>query len=62
MLNVVPLTSLHCIIGGYAYFRQDTEGVIIDNFKGSGFDVFKLLVVAHLVCYLPTMFVVMRYR
>lgn len=46
---------------GYLYFRQDTDGVIIDNFTAPGFDFFKVMIVMHLICYLPAAFVIMRY-
>ena len=48
-------------IAGYLYFRQNTDGVIIDNFNAPGFDVFKLMIVMHLIFYLPAAFVIMRY-
>ena len=46
---------------GYLYFRQDTDGVIINNFTAPAFDFFKVMIVMHLICYLPAAFVVMRY-
>jgi amino acid permease len=46
---------------GYLYFRQDTDGVIITNFTAPSYDFFKVMIVMHLICYLPAAFVVMRY-
>jgi len=33
-----------------------------DNFQGPGFDVFKVMVVTHLILYIPVNFVLMRFR
>ncbi len=46
---------------GYLSFQSDTEGEILDNFPQAGFDVFKVMVVIHLILYIPTNFVIMRY-
>jgi hypothetical protein len=46
---------------GYLYFREDTDGVIINNFTAPGFDFFKVMIVCHLICYIPAAFVIMRY-
>ena len=48
-------------LAGYIAFKDDTEGEILDNFGGSAFDFFKIMVVAHLILYIPVSFVVMRY-
>lgn len=48
-------------IAGYLFFRQDTEGVIVDNFTAPGFEFFKVMIVMHLIFYLPAGFVIMRY-
>jgi len=46
---------------GYLSFGDDTEGEILDNFAQHGYDVFKLMVVIHLILYIPVNFVIMRY-
>jgi sodium-coupled neutral amino acid transporter 11 len=46
---------------GYLSFHDDTEGEILDNFPQSGYDIFKVMVVIHLILYIPTNFVIMRY-
>ena len=46
---------------GYLSFGSDTEGEILDNFTQHGYDVFKLMVVIHLILYIPVNFVIMRY-
>lgn len=38
---------------GYLCFRGATEGDILDNFSGGLASFFKILVVAHLVMYIP---------
>lgn len=48
-------------IAGYLYFRDETDGVIISNFTAPGFDFFKIMIVVHLICYIPASFVIMRY-
>ena len=49
-------------ISGYLSFRQDTEGEILNNFVEPGYDFFKVMIVTHLVLYIPVNFVIMRYR
>jgi amino acid permease len=46
---------------GYLSFANDTEGEILDNFPQHGYDVFKIMVVTHLILYIPVNFVIMRY-
>jgi len=46
---------------GYLSFADDTEGEILDNFPQHGYDVFKIMVVTHLILYIPVNFVIMRY-
>ena len=36
---------------GYLSFKQDTEGIILDNFGGAKFDFFKVMVACHLILY-----------
>lgn len=35
--------------------------MILDNFPQPGYDFFKIMVVTHLICYIPVNFVIMRY-
>lgn len=46
---------------GYLSFGSSTQGMILDNFHSSGYDVFKVLVTVHLILYIPSNFVIMRY-
>ena len=46
---------------GYLVFGEDTKGEIISNFSDAVAAPFKLLLVAHLILYIPIDFVVMRY-
>lgn len=48
-------------IAGYLSFSGDTEGMILDNFPQHGYDFFKIMVVTHLILYIPVNFVIMRY-
>jgi len=48
-------------IAGYLSFRDSTQGEILDNFSGHGYDFFKVMVVCHLILYIPVAFVIMRY-
>jgi amino acid permease len=48
-------------IAGYLSFGNDTEGMILDNFPQHGYDFFKIMVVTHLILYIPVNFVIMRY-
>ena len=34
---------------------------MLDNFHAPGYDVFKVFLAMHLICYLPAAFMVMRY-
>eukprot|EP01038_Epipyxis_sp_PR26KG_P006093 gene6093-8396_t len=56
--------SLMCVtmgIAGYLSFEGDTSGMILDNFPQHGYDFFKVMVVTHLILYIPVNFVIMRY-
>lgn len=60
----VILGTLMCMcmgMVGYLSFRGSTEDEILDNFSGDSFDIFKVMVVLHLIFYIPTNFVIMRY-
>lgn len=60
----VVIGSLMCIfmgIAGYLSFKDSTDGIILDNFKGHQFDFFKIMVAVHLIFYIPVDFVIMRY-
>eukprot|EP00597_Dinobryon_sp_UTEXLB2267_P006404 CAMPEP_0170081818 /NCGR_PEP_ID=MMETSP0019_2-20121128/17587_1 /TAXON_ID=98059 /ORGANISM="Dinobryon sp., Strain UTEXLB2267" /LENGTH=453 /DNA_ID=CAMNT_0010296431 /DNA_START=97 /DNA_END=1459 /DNA_ORIENTATION=- len=46
---------------GYLSFGDDTSGMILDNFPQHAFDFFKVMVVTHLILYIPVNFVIMRY-
>lgn len=48
-------------LAGYLSFREHTEGEILTNFTAPGFAFFKMMVVIHLIAYIPIDFVVMRY-
>jgi amino acid permease len=48
-------------IAGYLSFNNDTEGMILDNFNTHPYDFFKVMVVTHLILYIPVNFVIMRY-
>jgi amino acid permease len=55
--------SMCFLIGfvGYYSFRGDTESDILLNFGGTLGAVFKLIVIIHLIVYIPGDFVIMRY-
>lgn len=62
--SAVLAGALMCItmgLAGYLSFANETEGMILDNFVSNGFDFFKVMVVTHLILYIPVMFVIMRY-
>lgn len=62
--NAVVCGAAMCMIMGlvgYLSFGADTDGDILDNFPQAGFDVFKVMVVIHLILYIPSNFVIMRY-
>ena len=40
--------SIYFVLGGYLSFRDETKGVILDNFHQKYADLFKLLMVLHL--------------
>lgn len=48
-------------IAGYLSFGSKTDGDILNNFVAPGFDFFKIMVVIHLILYIPVNFVIMRY-
>lgn len=56
--------TLMCLVmgvAGYLSFSNTTEGMILDNFPQHGYDFFKIMVVTHLILYIPVNFVIMRY-
>lgn len=62
--SAVGVGSLMCVIMGlvgYLSFGSETEGMILDNFHSHGYDFFKVMVVTHLILYIPVNFVIMRY-
>ena len=48
-------------VAGYLSFGKDTDGEILEDFPEHGYDFFKIMVVAHLILYIPVNFVIMRY-
>jgi len=48
-------------IAGYLSFGDSTEGMILDNFNTHPYDFFKVMVITHLIMYIPVNFVIMRY-
>ena len=48
-------------IAGYLSFSDDTDGEILEDFPQHGYDFFKIMVVTHLILYIPVNFVIMRY-
>jgi hypothetical protein len=61
--HAVATGGLLCIIvgmAGYGSFRDDTEGEILDNFTTHAGDPFKVMLVLHLILYVPIDCVVMR--
>jgi amino acid permease len=62
--NAVLIGALMCVvmgIAGYLSFNESTKGMILDNFNTHPYDIFKLLVVIHMIMYIPVNFVIMRY-
>ncbi len=62
--SAVFMGALMCMtmgVAGYLSFGSDTQGMILDNFPQHGYDVFKVMVVTHLILYIPVNFVIMRY-
>jgi len=60
----VMIGAFMCLVtglAGYLCFRSHTEGDILDNFTGPAFYFFRLLLIVHLLLYIPLDFVVMRY-
>lgn len=48
-------------LAGYVAFRSATEGDILDNFSGPVAGCFKVLVVVHLILYIPSEVVILRH-
>ena len=48
-------------LAGYMSFQGKVQGNILTNFTTHAFDFFKMMVVIHLVCYIPVDFIIMRY-
>lgn len=63
LISILLGTSMCIIMGlaGYLSFRENTNGIILENFQGHQFDFFKVMVVLHLILYIPVDFVIMRY-
>lgn len=62
--NAVISGACMCMVMGlvgYVSFGSDTQGEILDNFPQTGFDIFKVMVIMHLILYIPSNFVIMRY-
>eukprot|EP00640_Fibrocapsa_japonica_P001855 CAMPEP_0113944880 /NCGR_PEP_ID=MMETSP1339-20121228/37509_1 /TAXON_ID=94617 /ORGANISM="Fibrocapsa japonica" /LENGTH=442 /DNA_ID=CAMNT_0000950223 /DNA_START=17 /DNA_END=1342 /DNA_ORIENTATION=- /assembly_acc=CAM_ASM_000762 len=62
--QAVTIGASMCFITGligYISFRSETQGDILDNFDGIDFYFFKILLVVHLILYIPLDFVVMRH-
>ena len=62
--TAITVGTIMCMvmgISGYLSFKDQTDGDILTNFHAPGFDFFKMMVVMHLICYIPVDFVVMRY-
>ena len=61
--QAVVVGALLCLVmgmAGYGSFRSDTDGEILDNFTTHAADPFKILLVAHLIMYIPVDAVVTR--
>lgn len=61
--NTVVIGYFMCIgmgLGGYLSFTNSTDGLIVNNFSGHYADFFKILLIVHLVLYIPVEFIVMR--
>jgi hypothetical protein len=50
-----------CLSAGYLSFRSGTDGIILDNFTGHYADVFRIMLVIHMVLYIPVDFMTMRH-
>eukprot|EP01036_Dinobryon_divergens_P028613 gene28613-37589_t len=62
--SAVLAGTLMCMVMGlvgYLSFGSDTQGMILDNFPNPGYDFFRIMVVTHLILYIPVNFVIMRY-
>lgn len=62
--TAVGVGALMCMtmgLVGYLSFGSATEGMILDNFNQHPYDFFKVMVVTHLILYIPVNFVIMRY-
>jgi len=63
-LRTVIIGALMCLVMGlvgYLSFRSTTYGDILKDFTEPGFAFFKIMVIIHLIMYIPVDFVVMRY-
>ena len=48
-------------IAGYLSFRSNTQGEILENFTTSFGDPFDIMLVLHIILYIPVDFVILRY-
>ena len=65
------ISALTCVVGGcmcfvtgivgYWSFRSSTSDNIIENFTGVAGNVFKVVIILHLILYIPADFVIMRH-
>ena len=62
MLSVIIGAFMLIAMGlaGYFAFRSETDGEILNNFSGPVADFFKLLIVVHLILYIPIDFIILR--
>ena len=56
MIYYIPIGTLTIV-----YMYNICLGQILNNFIGNRYDFFKIMIVAHLILYIPMQFVVMRY-
>jgi amino acid permease len=62
LLLLCTLTQHPCYLSaGYLSFRSSTDGIILDNFTGHYADVFRIMLVIHMVLYIPVDFMTMRH-
>jgi amino acid permease len=62
-MGAVGTGAFMCVliaVAGYGAFRDDTDGEILDNFTTHAADPFKILLVIHLILYIPVDAVVLR--
>lgn len=48
-------------IAGYTAFKDETNGIILNNFTGHYADFFKVLLIIHLILYIPVEYVILRH-